>query len=98
MESDGFESEEDDGLAGDELDCAIAAAATIEITRKRRKILFMLDLTALPRILKPQLLGCKAAGGKVPLFYREGRADGKKQGSVREKWRNRKVRDRWENC
>jgi hypothetical protein len=27
----------------------------------------MLNLTALKRILKPQLLGCKAAGGKVLL-------------------------------
>jgi hypothetical protein len=41
----------------------------MEIIKKRRKILFMLDLTALSRVSEPQLIGCNAAGGKVPLFY-----------------------------
>jgi hypothetical protein len=40
---------------------------------------FMLDLTALEaRFRNLSLFGCKAAGGKVPLFYREGFEDGKK--------------------
>jgi len=41
----------------------------MEIIKKRRKILFILDdLTALARVSEPQLIGCNGAGGKVPLF------------------------------
>jgi hypothetical protein len=39
-------------MAGEELVWAIAAAAAKEIIKKRRKILCMLNLTALERILK----------------------------------------------
>jgi hypothetical protein len=35
-----------------------AATAATEIIKNTRKILFMLDLTALERVEKPQLLGC----------------------------------------
>ena len=46
-----------------------AAVAATEIIKKRRKILFMLDLTALEaRFRNLSLFGCKAAGGKVLLF------------------------------
>ena len=48
--------------------CPSAAVAAREIIKKRQKILFMLDLTALARVSEPQLIGCNAAGGKVPLF------------------------------
>jgi len=67
LESDVFESdvfESDDGLAGDELDCAIAAAAATEMIKKKRKILFMLDLTALPRILKTSATWMQSRWGK----------------------------------
>ena len=40
--------------------------------QKMRKILFMLDLECAPaRFRSLSLIGCKAAGGKVPLFYRD---------------------------
>jgi hypothetical protein len=52
------------------LTAAIAASAMIvEIIKKGRKILFMLDLKCAPaRFRNLSLVGCKAAGGKVPLF------------------------------
>jgi hypothetical protein len=51
-------------LACDELDCAIAAAAAKEIIKKRRKILCILDLTALERILKTSATWMQSRWGK----------------------------------
>jgi hypothetical protein len=54
----------------------------------------MLDLTALEaRFQNLSLFGCKAAGGKVLLFYLS--IDGREENTCwrRESWRNRKVRD-----
>ena len=57
-----------------------AARDATEIIKKRRNIRFMLDLTALAaRFRNLSLFGCKAAGGKVLLFYREEREDREKR-------------------
>ena len=57
------------------------AAVAARIIKQRRRNLFILDLTALvARFRNLSLVGCKAVGGKVPLFYRAERRDGKKPG------------------
>jgi hypothetical protein len=61
--------------------------AATEIIKKRRKILFMLNLTALPRILKTSATWMQSRWGKGAfLFYREPRGDGKKQGFEGRDW------------
>lgn len=58
----------------------MAAAATRTI-KERRRNLFILDLTALvARFRNLSSFGCKAAGGKVLLFYRVKSRVGKKPG------------------
>jgi hypothetical protein len=55
----------------------------------------MLDLTALEaRFRNLSLFGCKAAGGKVPLFYRDGWRDGKKHWVGGDCGKNRRYRYR----
>jgi hypothetical protein len=56
-------------------------APATKIIKEKRRNLFILDLTALvARFRNLSLFGCKAVGGKVLLFYREGRRVGKKLG------------------
>ena len=57
------------------------AAPATKIIKEKRRNLFILDLTALvARFRNLSLFGCKAAGGKVLLFYRDERRVGKKLG------------------
>ena len=92
LASEGVESGAADGLVW-----ATAAAEATDNIKIKRKILFILDLTALEaRFRNRCLFGCKAAGGKVLLFYPLREEDGKKLCWWREVYRNRKDRDRWD--